>query len=152
MFTLRSFPTWGFRSPFNQLDYLRREMDRLSDIMNRGTPFRAYESTGVFPAVNLTEDASNYYVRAELPGIKADSFDIQAVGKTLTISGERKISSEGENVRYHRREREAGKFSRAITLPGEIDIDKIEAKMTNGLLTIRVPRAEAAKPKQISVK
>jgi HSP20 family protein len=127
-------------------------MDRLSDLMQRGTPFRTYEPTGVFPAINLTEDVSNYYVRAELPGIKADSFDIQAVGKSLTISGEREIPSEGEDVRYYRREREAGKFSRAIMLPGEIDIDKIEAKMTNGLLTIRVPKAEAAKPKQIAVK
>jgi HSP20 family protein len=108
-------------------------------------------SARVFPALNLTEDKDKYHVRAELPGIKADALDIQVVGRNLTISGERTIPSEGENIRYHRKEREAGKFSRAIGLPGDIDADNVEAKMVNGVLTISIAKSEAAKPKQITV-
>jgi HSP20 family protein len=92
-----------------------------------------------------------YYVRAELPGIKADALDIQAVGRNLTLSGQRTIASEGENVRYHRREREAGKFSRIIGLPGDIDVDNVDAKMANGVLTVAIAKSEASKPKQITV-
>ncbi|MBW1993309.1 MAG: Hsp20/alpha crystallin family protein, partial [Deltaproteobacteria bacterium] len=70
----------------------------------------------------------------------------------LSISGERKIPAEGDNVRYHRREREAGSFSRIIGLPGEVDPDKVEAKLKDGILTVIVPKAEKAKPKQIPIK
>ena len=69
----------------------------------------------------------------------------------LAISGERKIATEEGGARYHRREREAGTFSRMIGLPGEVDTDKVDAKLENGILTIAVPKAEIAKPKQISV-
>ena len=109
-------------------------------------------TAGVFPLVNLTEDKDGYYVRAELPGLKADELDISATGNTLSISGERKIFDEGENVRYHRREREAGTFSRIISLPGEVDANKIEAELKDGILTARISKAEAAKPRQITVK
>ena len=77
--------------------------------------------------------------------------DISVTADSLIISGERKIPEE-ENVNYHRREREAGKFSRVITLPGQIDPDKVEAKCKNGILTVILPKAETAKTKQISVK
>jgi HSP20 family protein len=69
----------------------------------------------------------------------------------LTISGERKIPSEGDNVKYHRREREAGKFSRVIGLPGEIDADGVDARVENGVLMVKIAKSEAAKPKQITV-
>jgi HSP20 family protein len=126
-------------------------MDALSGMFNRRMPERRLMSAGVFPLLNLTENQDNYYIRAELPGMKAEDLGIQIVGKTLTISGERKILEEGEKIRYHRRERDEGRFSRAIGLPGEIDNDRIEAQMRNGLLTITIPKAEAAKPKQIAV-
>jgi HSP20 family protein len=106
---------------------------------------------GVFPSVNLTEDKGSYFLRAELPGMTADDLDIQVTGRSLSISGERKIPAEGEDVKYHRREREAGKFSRAISFPGDIDATKIEAKLNNGLLEIQVPKAESEKPRQISI-
>jgi HSP20 family protein len=107
-------------------------------------------SAGVFPLINLTEDKDNYYVRAELPGVKGEELDIQVTGNNLAISGERKIAAQ-EDARYHRREREAGKFSRIIALPGEVDTDKVEASLENGILSIVVSKAEIAKPKQISV-
>jgi HSP20 family protein len=123
-------------------------MDRLYD--DAMTPHRLPQA-GVFPLVNLTENKDKYFIRAELPGVKADELDLQVTGNNLAISGERKIAAEDESAKYHRREREAGTFSRMIGLPGEVDSDKVEAKLENGILTVVVPKAEIAKPKQISV-
>ena len=152
MITRRLFdlPFWTTRNPFLALDRMKREMDLMFDQFSTGPywPLRA----GVFPLINLTEDKDNYYVKAELPGLAANDLEITATGNNLSISGERKIPSAGNNVKYHRREREAGKFSRIIGLPGEVDANKVDAKMVDGILAVRVPKAEAAKPKQITVK
>ena len=143
-----NLPTWRVRSPFEELERMRRQMDRLyDDVMTSDQPGQA----GVFPPVNLTEDKDKYYVRAELPGVTGDDLDIQVTANNLAISGERKIAAE-EGARYHRREREAGTFSRMISLPGEIDADKIDARLKNGVLSIAISKAEVAKPKQITVK
>ena len=139
-------PTYRIRSPWDELHRMRQQLDQMFD----DSP-QSRVSAGVFPLVNLTEDKNNYYVRAELPGVKGDELDIQVTGKNLAISGERKIAAEEESAKYHRREREAGTFSRMIGLPGEIDSDKVEAKLENGILSIVVSKAEIAKPKQISV-
>jgi len=144
-------PGFGWRNPLAEMERMRRQMDALADLVFRGSPSRLYAPSGVFPAINLTETATGYFVRAELPGIKSADLDIQVVGRNMTISGERKIASEGENVRYHRREREAGKFSRIIALPGDIDPEKVEAKLVNGVLTVCVPKAAAAQPRQIAI-
>ena len=144
------FPATGWSDPFVDLERMSRQMDRLSRALT-GRQAARWLSARVFPAINLTEDKHRYYVCAELPGIKSDAIDVQVTGRNLTISGERSIPSEGENVKYHRRERDAGKFSRVIGLPGDIDADNVEAKMVNGVLTVAVAKSEAAKPKQISV-
>lgn len=144
--SLFDFPGFGWRSPFGELERLRREMDRLAS----GTGLERFGS-GVFPAINLTEDKDHYFIRAELPGMAAEDLDIQAAGNSITLSGERKISAE-KGVKYHRREREAGKFSRIITLPEVANMDKVEAGLVNGILTVKIPKSEAAKPRQITVK
>ena len=141
-------PTWRFRSPLDELHRLRQQMELLYG--RTPAPYQP-ASAGVFPLTNLSEDKDNYYVRAELPGVRGDELDIQVTGKNLAISGERKIAAEEEGAKYHRREREAGTFSRMIGLPGEVDTDKVDAKLENGILTIAVPKAEIAKPKQISI-
>ncbi len=148
---LYNYPGFSSMNPFNEFERLKRQMDALSGTFHQKMPEHRILSAGVFPLLNLTENKDNYYIRAELPGIKAENMGIQIVDKTLTISGERKIPEEGDKITYHRREREAGKFSRAISLPGEIDSDKIEAQMRDGLLIVTIPKAEAAKPKQIAV-
>ena len=152
MFSRRlfDFPTMRWSDPFADLQRMSRQMDQLSRVFS-GRPATRWLSARVFPAINLKEDKDHYHVRAELPGIKADEINLQVAGKTLTISGERTFPSEGENVKTHRREREAGKFSRVIALPGEIDADKVVAKMANGVLTVSIAKSEAAKPKQITV-
>jgi HSP20 family protein len=143
---LTGWPTGEWTSAFSELDRLRRQMDWLTEGLSRGP------AAGVFPLMNMTEDADNYYVRAELPGIKAGDLDISVTGDALSISGERKIPAEDKNARYHRREIEAGKFSRILSLPSQVDTGKVEARCADGILTVVLPKAEAAKPKQITVK
>lgn len=142
-------PTWRFRSPLEELYRMRQQMEQLLE--SAATPPQR-EAAGVLPLINLTEGKDNYYVRAELPGVKGDELDIQVTANNLAISGERKIAAEEEGARYHRKEREAGAFSRMIGLPGEVDTDKVEAKLENGILTIVISKSEIAKPKQINVK
>ena len=142
-------PTWRFKSPFEELYRMRQQLDQMFE--DSASPHQRI-SAEVFPLINLTEDKNKYYIRAELPGVKGDEVDIQVTANNLSISGERKIGAEEEGARYHRREREAGTFSRMIGLPGDIDPDKVDAKLENGILTVEVSKAEAAKPKQITVK
>jgi HSP20 family protein len=142
-------PTWRFRSPLHELEQTRRLLDRLYEDVK--APVQGARA-GVFPLINLTEDVHNYYVRAELPGVKSDELDIQVTANNLAICGERKIAPQDKDAKYHRREREAGTFSRMISLPGEVDNDKVEARLENGILTVVVPKAEVAKPKQIVIK
>ncbi|MFO7840029.1 MAG: Hsp20/alpha crystallin family protein [Desulfosalsimonadaceae bacterium] len=145
------WPGSEMRSYFDELDRLRRQIERMVPAREPGTRF-AMPGRGVFPLVNLTEDKDNYYLRAELPGVKAEDLNIEATADSISISGERKLPEENENARFHRRERNAGRFSRAVTLPSQVDSDKISANMANGLLTITVPKAESAKPRQIEIK
>lgn len=144
------WPTWDWRNPFDQLERMRRELDRLSGDFS-GSVFRL-PTAGVFPLVNVTEDQNTYYVRAELPGVKTDELTISVTGETLTLSGERKLPEESEKASYHRREREAGSFSRVISLPTRLDVDKVKAHAEDGVLTVVLPKAESAKPRQIAVK
>jgi HSP20 family protein len=142
-----NWPAW--RTPFGELERLKRQMDLLSEGVLGGM---RGPSAGVFPLMNVTEDKENYYVRAELPEINSDELDISVTGDTLSIAGERRISEEKGDIKYHRREREAGKFSRILNLPTQINTAKAEAKCTDGLLYIVLPKAESAKQKQIVVK
>lgn len=140
-------PGWDFRGPHGGIERVRREMDRLLE----GLTSQAPRSAGVFPLVNLTESKDNFYLRAELPGISSSELDIQATANSVSISGERNIPAETE-ARYHRRERESGRFSRVVSLPREINPDHVEAGLADGVLTVTLPKADIAKPRQISVK
>jgi HSP20 family protein len=142
-------PGWETKNPFSELENMRRQMNRLyQGLFNPN----AQPGAGVFPLINLTESKERYTIRAELPGVRSDELDIQATANTLSLAGERKIQEENNGAKYHRRERESGRFSRVISLPGEIDTNKVEASLVNGILTIVVPKAEASKPRQISVR
>lgn len=142
-------PNWGAGSPFRELDQMRRQMENMFARFGESEQQRL--QAGVFPAVNLTEDKEAYFVRAELPGVKSADLDIQTTAQNLSISGERKFDAEEIEVKYHRREREAGKFSRIIALPGEISSEKVSARLVNGILTVTIPKAEIAKPRQVTV-
>ena len=147
---ISDWPSYGSRSPFEEMDRMRREMDRLFGGLGRG--ILSESRAGVFPLMNITENKENYVLRAELPGMKADEIDISVTHATLSLSGERKIPKESEDAKYHRKEREAGKFNRIVTLPGQINTQKVEAKSIDGILTVILPKAEKSKPKQITIK
>jgi HSP20 family protein len=148
--SMYGLPAWSVYRPHRDLDRMRREMDRLFDAFSGQGEGRV--SAGVYPLVNLTEDQENFYLRAELPGMKAEDLDIQVTANSLSLSGERKIAQESNGVKYHRREREGGRFSRVVTLPGDINAEKVDADLVNGVLTVKIAKAEAAKPKQITVR
>ncbi len=147
--TLFGAPSRQFGPQVSELNRIRRQMDRLFGDYREGRS--GSMGAGVFPSVNITEDANAFYVCAELPGVKAENLDLNVTANQLTLAGERKIAEEADDVRYHRREREAGRFSRAIALPGEVDADAVKAKLADGVLTVTVPKAEKAKPRQIAV-
>ena len=143
---LPSLPTWS--TGFRELDDARRDMERLFDSL---TDFTGLRSAGVFPPINVSEDAESVYVRAELPGIKIDDLDITMENDTLTIAGERKLAAEDDSVSYHRREREWGAFRRSFSLTNRVDSEKVQARYTDGILTVILPKAAEARPKQITV-
>lgn len=150
MATIRWYDHPEIARPTNAVERLQREMNRLfSDFSGRSLP-----SLGgmVFPPVNLTEDPDNIYLRTELPGMKPDEVEISVEGETLTLRGERKLAEAGEGVNYHRREREAGRFRRIITLPTRINPAEVNAVFKNGVLKVTLPKAPEVRPKQIKVK
>ncbi|MCG6983100.1 MAG: Hsp20/alpha crystallin family protein [Deltaproteobacteria bacterium] len=138
------------RDPFSEMDRLRREMDSIYSALVEGRG--SVPAAGVFPALNMSEDDHNLYVRAELPGVASENIDITTKQNNLIIKGERKIAAEGEKVSYHRKERDAGNFRRIISLPTPVDTNKVTAICKNGVLTVTLPKAAEAKPRQISVK
>jgi len=107
---------------------------------------------GDFPPVNIFDDGDGIVVIAEIPGMDPASLNVSGQSHTLTIKGERKREKVGESAGYHRRERPFGEFSRSVQLPDELDLDRTTANYEAGMLTIRVPKAESAKPRQITVK
>ncbi len=135
---------------FAEMDRLRREMDKLSDIFVGKR--RISPTAGVFPALNVSEDADNLYVMAELPGVVPEDIDITTKENNLVIKGERRIPAEGEKVSYHRRERESGRFRRIISMPTRVDTNKVTAVCKNGVLTVTLPKAVEPKPRQIKAK
>lgn len=138
-----------FRNPWADFERMRRDLDALFQGAVPGAA-RGMGAT-VFPALNVSEDSGHIYVRAEIPGVPAGEVEISVEGDTLTIAGERKTCTLEEKHSYHRRELECGRFSRAVTLPTRADVDKVSATATDGIVTITLPKAEEAKPRQIKV-
>jgi len=138
-------PLWG------QVQQLQTEMNRLLD---RWTDSDSGHRNfgGSFPAVNVWENADHVYVEAELPGLEAKDLEIHVTGgNQLTIKGERK-QQVPEKAVLHRQERGFGAFVRVLTLPFNVDAEKVDARFENGVLVIDLAKHEAAKPRKISVK
>lgn len=104
------------------------------------------------PAVDVFEDKNAVKIVAELPGVKPEDVKLSVENSVLTIRGEKKQEAEEKTERVHRYERSYGAFERAFALPNSVDPDKIEASYGNGILTISVPKAEKARPREIPVK
>jgi HSP20 family protein len=104
------------------------------------------------PAVDIAEHENEYIVKCELPGVNKDDVKITLESNILTIRGEKKQEQEAMKENYHRVERTYGSFQRSFTLPTSVRSDKIDATFKDGILSVTLPKAEEAKPKQIEVK
>lgn len=146
-------------NPFADMEQLRREIDRaFEDFTWAGEPlprvaFLPGRGPRRYPMVNLLEDKDNLYVEALTPGVDPESFNVTVMQNRLTLSGEKsRISEDVRPEAFHRSERSSGKFVRTFDLPVQVNEERINAEYKNGLLTITLPKAEKAKPRQISVK
>ncbi len=135
-------------SGWREVDRLQREMNRLFEDYN---PARV-RAAAAYPAMNIWGSEEGLKVTAELPGLSTDDLEISVVGETLTLNGMRKQDELPQEARYHRQERGYGKFSRSIQLPYAVDVKKVNATFKDGVLNIDLPRAEADKPRKITVK
>ena len=130
---------------------LRDELDRLFESPLGESP-RGSQLLSVWnPALDLYEDKDNVIVKAELPGMKKEDIEISLHEGFLNLSGERKSEQKQEGAETYRSERWFGRFHRTISLPCGVDADKIKATYNDGILTVSLPKAEEAKPKQISI-
>ena len=135
----------------NGLATLHSEMDDLFDSFFRGLdrPFTGYKT---WPAIDVAEDENSISVRAEVPGCNAEDINISVYGNTLTISGEKKLSEEKKEKGYYHVESTYGSFRRELTLPTDVEQDKIDAVCKDGVLSITLPKAAKAKAIKVKVK
>ena len=139
----------GFDDLVDQVERMNREMEGLFGDWPARSGIRSVAS-GTFPAINVGGSAEQVDVYAFVPGIEPDSLDIQLQQNLLTIAGERKVEFPEESQRY-RSERFNGAFRRVLTLPDDVDPDKVSASYKDGVLHVRVERAEVARPRRIEV-
>jgi HSP20 family protein len=148
---------WTFH-PVRRVATLREDVDNLFNLAfgrltgNQTEPDGLSQfSEGWFPAVDVFEDKDSLVVRAELPGMKKEEIEISLHEGFLTLSGERKAEKRVEGSETYRAERWLGRFHRSISLPCAVVADKIKATYNEGILTVTLPKAEEAKPKQIPI-
>lgn len=146
---LENWPFEGLSGRVSELDRLRRDLSRL--LVGRSGDDGWESPAGVYPLLNVSHDHDNIYIRSEIPGVTLDQLDVSVTGRSLTVSGERAIPDEKSNVRYHRRERESGKFRRQLTLPTDVDSERVQAKYQHGMLMVILPKSEKAKPEKIAI-
>lgn len=128
-------------------------LDRLFDEMTRGFGFHPAQATSEFePALEVTEAEGEWTVRAELPGVAIEDVEVSVTGNVLTIRGEKKAETTQEGETYRRSERRYGKFIRSLEFPADLDGRNVEARAKNGVLLVRLPKAEQARPKTIAIK
>jgi HSP20 family protein len=131
---------------------IQREMNKMFDGVFRGIGNEDYTFSSWTPAVDIAEHDDEYLVKVELPGVNKDEVKLTLENNILTIRGEKKQEKETKKENYHRVERNYGAFQRSFTLPAAVKSDKIDASYKDGILTVSLPKAEEAKPKQIEVK
>lgn len=144
---------------FDEMDQLRREIDEIF----QSFPFPSHRFQTMsympeyadwqYPLLNIVEEKNHYLIEAIAPGIDPATLDLSIAGNLLTISGEKmKLSEEIKTDAFYRSERRAGKFSRTVELPLEIERDQVNAEYKNGVVYITLPKTEAVRAKEIPVK
>jgi len=141
---------FGVAGPWSEMNRLQTEMNRLFDRFGFEDGGRRPAPT--YPALNLWQDGDNLYVEAELPGMELSDLEMYVSGgNQLSLKGKREAPSV-EKGAWHRQERGYGSFTRAITLPHDVDAEKVEAEFHDGVLCVTLPKREGSKPRRIEVK
>lgn len=137
--------------PFTSLfrdDYADRDWNSLFF----GGPLTRSNSQSFSPAVDVVEQDNAYQLRAEIPGIAPADIDVQVENDVLTLKGERKYENQEERAGYRRVERSYGSFSRSFVLPKGTNVEAIEARAENGVLTVTIPKVHVATARKVEVK
>jgi HSP20 family protein len=133
-----------------------RRMNQVLDMAFNGWPFAVQSpdlaTSAWAPATDIFEDAEGIKILVELPGLTPQDVKLTIENQTLTIRGEKKQVAEEKTTKVHRYERTYGSFERSFSLPTTVDSDKVTARFENGVLTVALPKAERAKPREIAVK
>jgi HSP20 family protein len=141
-------------TPFGDLENLHRHLNQLftagTAVPNQGGREDIFHGSWL-PPVDILEEEGALTLNVELPGLKREDISIRVEDQVLTICGERKPDTEETRRNYHRVERSYGKFSRSFTLNRQIDVTGIDARFRDGVLTVSLPKREAAKPREITV-
>jgi HSP20 family protein len=103
------------------------------------------------PAVDISETENELILKADLPDVKLADIEVRVENQTLTLKGERQFEKDEKTRGYHRIERNYGNFVRSFTVPTSVDAEKVEASYANGVLTVKLPKKEAAKPRQVKI-
>jgi HSP20 family protein len=151
--TLPSRLSQGLTS-LRRADPFRALQEEVDDLLNRFS--RDVDSGWLMrpfaPALDVSETADGVQVRLDVPGIDAKDINIEVVGNTLRITGERKEEKEEKGETWHRIERRSGSFARTVALPCSVKEDKAEAAYADGVLTVKIPKSDEAKTHKIKVK
>ena len=140
------------RRPMRNLFGLHNEMGQIfGDLLGSTENGTDMEDTPWMPVADICETENGFEIYAELPGVSESDVNISVTDNLLTIKGEKHQETETEGKNYHRVERRYGSFQRRFTLPRHIETDGIKAKFTDGVLTLEIPKAEVAKPTEISI-
>ena len=145
-----------FLTPLERLLQMENMSDRINRLLSdRGRPEQGQEESMSLvdwvPAMDVVETATEFLIRAELPGVDKSNVKISVEDGVLTIAGHREQEREEKGKRFHRVERAYGPFARKFTVPDIVDATKVSADFTNGVLTITLPKSEKARPKAIEV-
>jgi HSP20 family protein len=133
-------------SHFDPLANLRVFEDAFTRLLNEPQDSRPWE-----PAVDIYESENELVLKADLPDVELKDIDVRVENQTLTIAGERKFEKNDTGKGYHRLERSYGRFTRSFAVPNAFDTDHIAADYKNGVLSVSLPKKEAAKPRQIKI-
>jgi HSP20 family protein len=138
--------------PFDSALSWPRELDRWMDetmgnlAWGRGENLRSW-----FPVTDVSETPEHLILRLEIPGLNREHIKISVENNVLTVRGEKQQETSTENENFYRSERSYGTFERSFSLPSHVDTDKVQATMENGVLTIRLPRRDEARPREIQI-
>lgn len=132
--------------PIDSLNGLRFIEDAMTRMMSEPRTSRPWS-----PATDIIETENELLLKSDLPDVALQDIDVQVENQTLTVKGRRHFEREGNNKAFHRIERSYGSFIRSFTVPNTVDTEKVAADYQNGVLTVRIPKKEAAKPRQVKV-